>query len=300
MIFIILSSSIFSQSGYGSTGILGNGFERILQSPCYNDFSINPGSFRDGIYSSLTPDVVFSKSGQFEWFPSSFAFSIKFRSIFNLAFSSNILYTKNFSYEFSEDSNEWDRWKQITKVKGSIVLYEGFLSLKIKNLQIGFGSGKIMGNSKRIDIFDFEKYYDIYDTSNINYNKGNSYSFGFIYNFNTLTLGTSFKIYNIDKDYFYRLNTGIGLKFNDFMNLYLSFYRLYPSIGITYKNFISGFSYNKSDEMTEKNFGYGFKIPIKKNSIVILNNIRFLDGVLDNEKKSDIDYHIGITFEFIQ
>lgn len=299
MIFVIISSTIFSQTGFGETAIIGNGFSRVLQSPCYNDFLINPASFKNGIYSSFTPDFIISKSGQFEWIPSSFTISMDIMKYFNLGLYSNIIYTKNFSYEFPEDSNEWDHYTQSVITKGSIFSVNGNISAKINNLQLGINIGKIMGISKRIDIFDFKNYKDINDTSDLRNHRGNLYSAGFMYSLNLVNFGGSVKKYNIDDEIFYKFYYGAVLNLQD-KKIYVSMEGFNPSIGIVYKRIILGGSYIKEGERKEKNIGFGFYIPIKKNSITLINNIRLIDGKLVGYDKSDIDYHIGLTFEFIE
>lgn len=296
---LLIFSTIFSQTGFGENSISGNGFSRLLRSPCYNDFAINPASFREGIYSSFTPDFVISKSGQFEWFPSSFTLSIKLMRYLNLGLSSNMIFTKNFSYEFPEDSNEWDHYKQKVITKGSIFNPNGFLSLKINELQFGLSFGKIMGISKRIDIFDFNTYKDINDTSELKHYNGLYYSGGFIFNLDFAKLGLSVKKYNIDNENLFKIYYGFAMNIKEGV-VYASIEGFNPSLGIVYKKLVLGGSFVKKDQRKEKIIGFGFSIPIRKNSIFFINNIRFIDGKLLDTQSSDVDYHLGITFEFVE
>lgn len=298
MILLIFASS-FAQLGLGDILIPGTGRTAIIRSPVLNDHSFNPASFSDKIYTEFTSKINFSSSKQFTPTISSIGLSIPAMKKINIGMGVDMLYNQNFSYTFSEDTNEWDIYTQnITRI-GNILRYSGFLSFKSGKLRLGAMYGYLQGNSEYRWTIDFSRYRDIHDTTFTEY-KGLTYSGGFAYSFDRIQIGLfGEKVYLEGQFTHYNIYVGISYKTGD-VEILVSLFYLNPQIGIVWNKLTLGGGYTnwKDEHVLEKHAGISYTHKLKDNPFTLFFMVSYLEDTGTGYGLEDTEYSAGFSFEF--
>lgn len=299
MLFVILSSTLFSQIGIGENTYPGNMDAKILGSPLSNDISINPAFFIDSFYTSFTPIFSYSRSGQREYRISSFGFSFPIKDIINIGIIGDVLYTQNFTFTFPPDSNEWDHFTESVKRIGDITDFSGVISLRYKNMDFGLRTGWLNGGSEYRWHILFDKYRDIDDTTRVFYS-GYTYGGGFKVYLSTIDLGASVLYRYIGGDtLIQKLVYKAGMSFpisrgNGYVTVSqnefnVSMQYLYVYVG-------GGYVFSKSEGSKGWEIGIGGKIPLKSsNRLSLFGIVRNIKGRFE-----DFEYTAGVSFEFLE